>query len=289
MHRRAQGGVVKRKALTGLAALTLFDIAAAHAQAPVANQWTGYYVGGHAGYRWAQVDGSAPYAGLPVYDAFFNPSFPVFTTPLSFNPKNGVVGIHGGYNAQVSARWLTGFEADFSFGRGSATNSIFQIDPVNFTSGTVSFSASVDWSATLRGRVGYTVGPSLFYATGGLAVTQVSISANGSFGGGDSFACGDFFTCIYSTGSTSTFSSKKTLVGGVVGAGIEQLLGRNVMLRVEYLFAYYGNVNFGNAVINSTYFDNYICVCTINSTASGPVSATVSTQTVRLGLSYRLP
>jgi outer membrane immunogenic protein len=280
---------VKRKALTGLAALTLFDIAAAHAQTPVANPWTGYYVGGHAGYRWAQVDGSAPYAGLPIYDAFFNPSFPIYTAPLSLNPKNGVLGIHGGYNAQINARWLTGFEADISFGRGSATHSIFQVDPVNFTSGAATFSASVDWSATFRGRIGYTTGPTYFYATGGLAVTQVSISSNGWFNGGDSFDCGDFFTCIYSTSSRSAFSSKKTLVGGVVGAGIEQLLGRNWMLRVEYLFAYYGNVNFGNAVINSTYFDDFNCFCTINSTASGPVSATVSTQTVRVGVSYRLP
>ncbi len=122
-----------------------------------------------------------------------------------------------------------------------------------------------------------------------MAVTQVSISANGAFAGGNSFACGDFFTCIYSTSSTSAFSAKKTLVGGVVGAGVEQVVGRNLMLRVEYLFAYYGNVNFGNAVTNSTYFDNYICVCTINSTASGPVSASLSTQTLRVGLSYRLP
>ncbi len=280
---------MKRQALTGLAALTLFDIATAHAQTPVNNPWTGYYIGGNAGYRWAHVDGSAPYAGLPIYDAFLNPSFPIYTVPLSLNPKNGVLGIHGGYNTMVNARWLAGFEADASFGRGSATHTLFQSDPINLTSGAASFSATVDWSATFRGRVGYTYGPMLFFATGGLAVTQVSISANGAFAGGDSFACGDFFTCIYSTGSTSAFSAKKTLVGGVVGAGVERALGRNLMLRVEYLFAYYGNVNFGNAVINSTYSDNYICVCTINSTASGPVSASISTQTVRVGLSYRLP
>ena len=61
------------------------------------------------------------------------------------------------------------------------------------------------------------------------------------------------------------------------------------MLRVEYLFAYYGNVNFGNAVINSSYFDNFNCFCTITSTSSGNVSASLSTQTLRIGISTKLP
>jgi outer membrane immunogenic protein len=281
---------VKRQALTGLAALTLFDIAGAHAQTSPASQWVGYYAGVHAGYRWAQVDGSAPFAGLPIYDDFFNPvRFPNYTAPLSLNPKNGVLGVHGGLNSQVNAHWIVGLESDVSFGRGSAGFSVTQRDPANLTYGAANFSASIDWSATLRARLGYAVGSSLFYATGGVAVTQVSMSANGGFSGGDSFTCGDFFTCIFSTNSVSAFSAKKAMVGGVVGAGMEQLLGRNWILRLEYLFAYYGNVNFGNAVISTTYFDNFICNCTINSTGVGPVSASVSTQTVRVGVSYRLP
>jgi hypothetical protein len=40
---------MKQKALSGLAALTLFDIAAAHAQTPAQLSWAGTYVGVHAG------------------------------------------------------------------------------------------------------------------------------------------------------------------------------------------------------------------------------------------------
>ena len=204
---------MKRRTLTGLAALTLFDIAAAHAQTPAANNWTGFYVGVNAGFRWAHVGGSAPYAGLPVYDSFGNPSFPVFSAPLSLNPKNGVVGIHGGYNAKLNANWLAGFEADFSLGRGSATSSLALSDVVNNTFGGASFSASIDWSATFRGRVGYATGPWLFFATGGLSVTRMSVSTAGGFNGSSSFSCGDFFTCISTTNSLSSFAASKTLAG----------------------------------------------------------------------------
>src|SRR5262245_12911633 len=79
---RAMSG--KRKALTGVAALTLFDIVAAHAQPvpPVPPvplfSWTGFYFGGHAGYRLADVNGSTPVGVTPNFNQFFGPP--------SFNP-----------------------------------------------------------------------------------------------------------------------------------------------------------------------------------------------------------
>ena len=50
---------MRGKALTGLAALTLFDIATAHAQPPVYN-WAGFYAGINGGYEWGSVSGTFP-------------------------------------------------------------------------------------------------------------------------------------------------------------------------------------------------------------------------------------
>ncbi len=45
-----------------------------------------------------------------------------------------------------------------------------------------------------------------------------------------------------------------------------------------------GEWNFGNVVVNSSYTDNFLCNCTVNSSVLGNVSANVTTQTLRVGL-----
>jgi opacity protein-like surface antigen len=108
--------------------------------------------------------------------------------------------------------------------------------------------------------------------------------------------CDGFAAFSSSTSSSSGFSISKTLVGAAVGTGIERLLGTNVTLRVEYIAAIYGTVNFGNAAINSFYTDSTIgtppgsfCNCTVNSTTYGNVSAYIATQTVRFAITTKFP
>src|SRR5215469_7212154 len=113
----------KRATLSGVAALTLFDIAAAQAQTPPAFSWTGFYVGGNAGYRWANVDGTAPIGGFPIVTPGFPGTvvFPTVETSFSVHPNGGVLGVHGGYNSQVSPTFLIGVEGDVSWGKGSSS------------------------------------------------------------------------------------------------------------------------------------------------------------------------
>jgi outer membrane immunogenic protein len=284
---------MKRKALTGLAALTLFDIVTAQGQAqaqvpaPIAN-WTGFYVGVNVGVRWGHFDGSAPAAGTPFFDAFSNFNQPVFAVPFSFNANSGVAGLHGGHNTQLSPNWLVGFEVDVTWGRGSGSSSFSFADIPNNTSGTVLFSGKIDWSMSLRGRAGYTVGSWLLYVTAGLSIARVSVSASGATNGAGTFTCGDFFTCIFTTSSTSAFSASQLVPGGVIGGGLEYQFATSWIFRVEYLFTSYGTVDFGNAIINTTYFDTF-CFCTIQTGANGNVTARLTTQTLRVGLSFKLP
>src|SRR6476660_440918 len=69
------GGTMKRKSRSRLASLTLLDIAAGIAVSAVAipvlaaevpaYNWTGFYLGAHAGYRWADADFAAVFMMCP--------------------------------------------------------------------------------------------------------------------------------------------------------------------------------------------------------------------------------
>jgi outer membrane immunogenic protein len=271
--------------------LTLFDIAAAHAQTPPAFSWTGFYVGAHAGYRGANVDGSASFGGFPVVDASTGGvSFPIIDKSVSLNPNGGIFGFQGGHNVLVRPNFLIGFEGDVSWGKASASNAFTLTD---LGTGAVSsnfLSAQVDWSASIRWRFGYVSGPWLFYGTGGFSFLHMNVSGAGGFSASGSPTSCDFDSfCTFSTSGSSTFSLSKTFAGLVVGAGVERQLDNHWMIRIEYLFADYGRVNFGDVVIKSTYTDNFNCFCTVNATSIGNVSAHVTTTTLRVGISTKIP
>jgi len=315
---------MKQKALSGLAALTLFDIAAAHAQTPAQLNWAGTYVGVHAGYRLADIDVSAPIGGFPLVTPGFPGTavFPLVGQTPTFHPNGGVFGLLAGQNFIVQSPFLIGWEADVTFGKKTSTtsggvstsisipNNLFLYAPPGAASfgvvGANSVSATIDWSASLRARLGYVIDAWLLYGTFGASLQRVTLSGFSGFAGaGSNFICQDRgprppgtdgsadycdgFFGGFATNSASSFSLTKTLLGAVVGVGGERLIGTNLTLRVEYLAAFYGRVEFGNVVVNSSYTDNFFCNCTVNSSVLGTVSANITTQTLRVGLAAKFP
>ena len=154
----------------------------------------------------------------------------------SFNAFNGMgsyfEGFQAGYNYMLPSRWLFGVEADVSFPSTIAGTSTFS----SATTGTASYAEQVEFSGTLRGRIGYApnLGTThwLFYATGGFAWSY------------DQFTR----TQIAGTpaGGTAVPGQAENLfvvprVGGVAGAGVELALPSNWTARLEYLFTDYGN------------------------------------------------
>jgi outer membrane immunogenic protein len=140
---------------------------------PVLYNWTGCYVGvsgGWAGGDSTHINRSA--AGLDV---------PI--TP-EFDLRGGLIGGTLGCNWQTS-NWLFGIEGDASW--TNKKGSVFDIAPFNtaFTSQT-----KENWIGTIRGRVGITAGATnewLFFATGGLAVSDIEINVAGpAFAGSES-------------------------------------------------------------------------------------------------------
>src|SRR5262245_13716892 len=123
---------MRRKSRRRLASLSLLDLAAgavavtaaastANAQGTPAFSWTGYYIGGHVGYRWgiANLNSAAYAADTPASnDAGTFATYP--PRSQKFNPNSGFGGVHFGYNWQLNPGWLVGLEGDLSYGRSKA-------------------------------------------------------------------------------------------------------------------------------------------------------------------------
>jgi outer membrane immunogenic protein len=226
----------KRKILAGLAALTLFDIASATAAPPPPPMpsWAGYYIGVHAGYRWADgTFNSAPY-NFDFGDINSPVSFPGRSETYSLS--NAIAGVHGGYNYLFSPTWLIGIEGDVSSGNRSSTLSGGFKVLDSFNDGFAFSRSSVvelTWQATLRGRLGYISGPWMLYGTGGVAFIHAKWSDSSTY-----------FNIV--NGNTQNFSTAgssadTTLTGGVVGVGIEYMFDPRSIVRVEYLYENFGS------------------------------------------------
>ena len=218
-------------ALAGSAAAADMPVKAPPSPAATAYDWTGVYVGGHIGY----AAGSSHWSAMPTG----TPGPPQSGSLDLFNAFNGFDGMgsyfegfQAGYNYMAPSRWLFGVEADVSFPStitGSSTLS-------SAASGMASYAETVEFSGTLRGRIGYApnLGTThwLFYATGGFAWSY------------------DQFTRMQIAGTpvggTAMPGQMENLfvvprVGGVAGAGVELALPSNWTARLEYLFTDYGN------------------------------------------------
>jgi outer membrane immunogenic protein len=214
---------------------------------------------------------AAPFQNFPP--AFGSTLIPFFT--LS-NPVNGAVfGGQLGYNYQIAPTWVIGVEGDFDgTGLNGGSQSILP-EPFNVRSAGVtnSFSAreKVEWLASVRVRLGYAWGPSLFYVTGGGAWERVS----------DNFLLSTSFAGLGASGSSSAGSATSTLSGYAVGGGYEWKINPNWTVRAEYL--HYGFSGSSNTSIFATCtgFAPFNVVCGSNVSSSNR-----NIDVVRLAVNY---
>lgn len=135
-------------ALSGPAAAADMPVkGAAPAPSIYAPNWSGPYLGLHAGWGQSKFEG-ADSAGTPLF-------YP--------KPKGFLLGFHAGYNWQFSPNWLFGIEGDITATPG--WHSTLQTSP-----GASSLvSGHVGSLASIRARLGWTFDRTLIYATGGVA------------------------------------------------------------------------------------------------------------------------
>ena len=181
--------------------------------------WTGFYIGGRAGYGWS--DGGN--VDIDLFDA--EEDFEYDPGHQHLESDGFVGGGELGFNWQV-AKWLVlGAETDFSGsgidGHSSREHDVPDFDP-DMTD--AHLSQSVDWFGTIRGRIGFVPFCKLMiYGTGGFA-----------YAGLDNSGVVDFRP--FGGLSHLPASNDDTETGWTGGGGIEYAINRHWTIKVEYLY-----------------------------------------------------
>lgn len=116
-----------------------------------AMDWSGFYVGAHAGYVRGHADAR-------LQD-------PTFAASQSSGSGGVTAGAQAGYNILTRAGVLFGVEADISFPSYLPANAVLS----EFDNATSTAQQHIDFYGTLRARLGVAAGRWLGYVTGGLA------------------------------------------------------------------------------------------------------------------------
>jgi outer membrane immunogenic protein len=158
---------------------------------------------------------AASAAGAQGFDGFYVGAHGGYGDVEDSDLDGGLGGIHGGYN-YTAGQFLIGIEADYTW------SDISYEETEDVLSVNVTTSASMDYFASIRGRLGWLYGSStLFYATAGYSWSEidVKISAAGFGSAADSV----------------------DLNGAVLGGGVEYKFSRSFSARLEGLHYWGGN------------------------------------------------
>jgi outer membrane immunogenic protein len=176
---------------------------------PPASNWAGFYLGGNIGSGIGRDRSALSVGGVTE---LFN------LTPDGING-----GAQAGYNWQAM-NWVFGLEADIQ--ASSQRDNRACVASCNPLPLFAAYDATLPWFGTVRGRVGYSVGSTLFYATGGYAYGSIKTKIAYNVGTGP---------------GNVEFSNTRS--GWTVGGGIETpftflvgLLGNNWTSKTEYLY-----------------------------------------------------
>jgi len=291
-HRRGGGRFVVAVVAAMAAAPAAFaaDMAArtpvyTKAPAPIANDWTGFYLGAGVGARSSQVDGDVSQDSINNLNNFdgFNVcapgggSFPSCSGE-SLNDTAFRISPYLGYNYQFATQWLAGIEGDVGFG-SKATTLVGVFAPntgISNFDGHDSFAVKTGWDASLRGRLGFLVTPSfLVYGTGGAAWQHIEATSTCS-----TFNSNVGPACPPGGLAPSVITDSATKLGWTVGAGIETMLGQNWIVRGEYRYADFGTI---------TNTNTRTCVSLDCEPSSLAITDTLRlrTQTATFGIAYK--
>ncbi len=212
-----------------------------------------FYAGVSLGGRWSDTDWMTTAIGSPPSPPNFGPAI-----PASFGSSTVRIGGYVGYMWRIAPTWVVGIEGDIAWSDGRKT-----IAGIPGTCCGGIAGVKQDWDGSIRGRFGFLATPAwLLYATGGIAWQELGIDAS----------CGRPKAAFCSSAHSESVST--TEAGWTLGAGLEVMLRRNWLVRLEYRFADYGR-------LNHTFF------------ASPPgdrvvMNEALQTQTLLVGFAYRL-
>ena len=232
--------------------------------------WTGFYIGGNAGYSWGRSNTDASF-----FNATTNALVGVGSS--AFDMNGAIAGGQAGYNWQNN-NWVWGVEADIQWsdekGRGIYNCAATLVGgpclpgltflPAGVTGTSLTLDQKLEWFGTARLRGGILVSPRvLLYGTGGLAYGSLKTSAAlvGATPAG--------------VAVTSLGSNTETRVGWTVGAGVEGMITQNWTAKLEYLYMDLGSYNAGSFTLAPA------------SAIGADVHSTFRDHILRVGLNYK--
>lgn len=181
---------------------TIYDPAPAPVAA-AAYDWTGLYLGVHAGITTGDFDYDAGPVGGPAL------------LGVSVSGSGFVAGAQIGYDWQ-SGPWVFGALADIAFSNHEASLSASLAGL-----GSVEAESQLNYLGTVRGRVGYAFDRALFYAHGGFAYgeTEQTIEVSG----------------------VEVYNDSTGRTGWTIGAGLEYALTDRISFGTEYSYVDLGD------------------------------------------------
>lgn len=201
------------------------------------------------------VDWNGPYVGVDLGAAFSHDhvgeSTTVFTPPATGNQTVSAVEPIGGglvgYNWEFAHHVVLGVEGDFEGSGVHRTSHCLVEDggaagnaaPGSCFPGSYFNSYDSRWQASARGRLGYAIGPTLLYFTGGASWAN--------------------FVTNYGTtvGVPGVEKFKNTLPGYTVGLGADTAISQHLRLGVEYRYS--GYAGFYNQITSGgSFWDGYL-------------------------------
>lgn len=233
------------------------EMSAAVVPAPEYN-WTGFYIGGNAGANWNEFDFGGFDSVIDQPNMVTGPF--TFTTPGD-NGRDEMEFVGGGqigYNFQFG-RWVFGLEGDFQ-GLGDVDRPYTDTETSHQSSGggfltffsdsTVNFrgTATTDWMASVRPRIGYSFGRILLYATGGVAFNNTTVTSRATASTREFVTVAGFGTFFLGSNfDTVNGSDEKTMVGWTVGGGLEYQITNWLTAGVEYRHTEFGDESYSFA------------------------------------------
>ncbi|MGK6314132.1 TonB-dependent receptor domain-containing protein [Neorhizobium sp. DT-125] len=185
------------------------------------DDWTGLYVGGHFGQAFGNVSGTAT---MTNGSAISPTEFP------DFSDGKRTLGAQIGHNWQLENGMVLGFEGDFSILNQSGGKSrTYATDAGYLDSLQSETEYQLDWTANLKGRLGYSFGRLMVYGTAGLSLMQQSGSRTQYQANSDESGTEPLFA--------ETDSAIK--LGWSLGAGAEYALTSHWSIRGEYSYSSY--------------------------------------------------
>ena len=214
-------------ALTAMATPALADDADA--------TWTGAYIGINAGYTEAKSDQAVVLSGNWSTESAALQTRVVTDYPTASRVTDINYGGQIGYNVQAGSNFVLGIEADVSALPGKDAQIRTSSGSPTYTIANT-FDPKVTYA--VKGKLGFAAGNTLFYATGGWGWTQA-----------------DLATDITSNGGYHKASAfKHTFDGYEVGGGLEHRFGRNLSLRLEYIYTDQGDVTYTTGYVTGSAF-----------------------------------